>query len=248
MSRMLIAATLAFAACAERHVGSPDGADDGPKPIDDLSGLPGTPCGSPLMVTVTMADGVTTFCIDRFEARLDSGARGAFHQGTDDTDTDVDGSTNAVAEVALDALPTSDVSWYQAKSACANAGKRLCSTAEWERACRGPEGFAYPYGNINDEIACVGFFAYPEHEPEHTGSRDTCGSAFGAYDMSGNLEEWTLDAVPRQPGLATLDDRAVRGGSYRSNASALACAGPEFHEAPGTHDTDRGFRCCADTP
>ncbi|MEE8410443.1 MAG: SUMF1/EgtB/PvdO family nonheme iron enzyme, partial [Myxococcota bacterium] len=158
----------------------------------------------------------------------------------------------AVAGVALGVPPTAGISWYQARAACENAGKRLCTLAEWERACRGMQSLIYPYGDTIDQAACNGFFAYTESyemgEPESTGSFDTCGSPWGAYDMSGNLEEWTLDAWPRLPGTTPLNDRAVRGGSFKSNSRALACIGQEFHEPPGSVDIDRGFRCCSDGP
>jgi hypothetical protein len=248
VNRLTSLALLTLAACGERHAETSTQAEEPSRRIEDLEGLPGVECGSPLMVVVTRAD-TTTFCIDRFEARLGSGEVGTFHQGgDDDLLVTTNGSTTAASQVALGVTPRADVSWYQSVSACANAGKRLCTTAEWERACRGDEGFAYPYGDNVDHDACVGFFSFPEQVPAMTGSLSSCGTSFGVYDMSGNVEEWTFDAVERLRGSGELDDRAVRGGGFRSNYAALACAGPEFHEPPGSHDTDRGFRCCADGP
>ncbi|MEM6733715.1 MAG: SUMF1/EgtB/PvdO family nonheme iron enzyme, partial [Myxococcota bacterium] len=81
---------------------------------------------------------------------------------------------------------------------------------------------------------------------EPTGSLNTCGSAEGVFDMSGNLAEWTSTPVAREPGSDVLNDRAVRGGSFRSNFSALRCVGEEFRAAPGTLADDIGFRCCAE--
>ncbi|MCH8150146.1 MAG: SUMF1/EgtB/PvdO family nonheme iron enzyme, partial [Planctomycetes bacterium] len=69
---------------------------------------------------------------------------------------------------------------------------------------------------------------------------------YGLFDMSGNVEEWVETPVPRSPGESALRDRAVRGGSFRSNRTGLACFGDEFHEAPDSIDSDRGFRCCTD--
>ena len=45
-----------------------------------------------------------------------------------------------------------------------------------------------------------------------------------------------------------LGAQAMAGGSFKSNSQALACIGEEFHEAPGSADVDRGFRCCSDGP
>ena len=42
--------------------------------------------------------------------------------------------------------PTHSVTWEEAKSMCEAVGKRLCSSAEWELACRGTEGRMYSYG------------------------------------------------------------------------------------------------------
>ncbi len=247
MSRSLLIVACLLCACGERrHRDAPPE----PENVTTLEGLPGTPCGSPLMVVVSYADSTQgTFCIDRFEASLDGGTLGNAHQaGGDDLSDSTDGSTKAAATVNLAIKPAASVSWYQAKAACKNAGKRLCTIEEWERACRGPAGLVYPYGDDMDEKACQGFFAFPEERPEVTGSLKSCGSAFGVYDMSGNVEEWTASAAERVPGSLVFNDRAVRGGSFKSNVSALACVGPEFHEAPGSADVDRGFRCCSDGP
>lgn len=231
-------------ACAERFEPKDD---DVPTGITSVDGLPGTPCESGAMVLVTGAAG-EQFCIDRFEASIDSGALGNAMQGTSDVDLSLDGSTHAEARLNLGALPRTGLSWYQAKAACENAGKRLCTLAEWERACRGPESWLYPYGDDVQDTTCNGFFSYYPAKPAVTGAMRECGSAYGAYDMSGNLEEWTATAVARIPGATTLDDRAIRGGGFRANSRALSCVGDEFHAAPGTSADDRGFRCCAAAP
>lgn len=246
----VVASTVA--SCTPRHAVTPPTPPPSGR-IDTLDGLPGERCFSALMVVVTRADG-TRFCIDRFEASLDAGSVGHLHQapggdGTtgDDADTRTDDSTLAHAEVALAAAPAAGVSWYQAKAACANSRKRLCTVDEWELACRGAEGFLYPYGDDHLEQACNGFFAYTGLTPAPTGSFASCGGAFGAYDLSGNLEEWTDTSAERVNGSGALLDRAVRGGSYSSNAPALACGGPEYHAPPAQIAADRGFRCCTDT-
>jgi uncharacterized repeat protein (TIGR01451 family) len=243
---------IASSSCATRHEVTPPGQPPSGH-IDSLDGLPGERCFSPLMVVVTRADG-TRFCIDRFEASVDAGALGHVHQagsdGTtgDDATTTTDGSTLAHAQLALATMPAAGVSWYQAKAACANARKRLCTVEEWELACRGPGGVMFPYGNDYLDKACNGFFAYTGLTPAATGSFASCGSAFGAYDLSGNLEEWTDTSTERIPGSGILLDRAVRGGSYASNAQALVCGGPEYHSPPAQVAADRGFRCCSEAP
>lgn len=218
-------------------------------PITPGESLPGEPCNTAGMVRVEGFEAAPAFCIDRYEASLDGGALGNAHQSSgDDAATALDGSTQARARVALGVPPSTNISWYQAKAACTNAGKRLCTLAEWERACRGPDANLYPYGDTVDHEACNGFFQPFKQEPANTGAFRDCGSAYGAFDMSGNVEEWTATAVEATPGSGVPDARALRGGSFRSNSKALACVGPEFHAAPGSTAADRGFRCCRNLP
>lgn len=52
------------------------------------------------------------------------------------------------------ATPVVMKSWYEAKAACAGAGKRLCTDGEWTLACEGAERRPYPYGYKRDATAC----------------------------------------------------------------------------------------------
>ncbi|MEL6546674.1 MAG: SUMF1/EgtB/PvdO family nonheme iron enzyme, partial [Myxococcota bacterium] len=217
--------------------------DGPPSTVVDLDNAPGDLCAQDLMVAITLSGG-RIFCIDRFESAIDGAVLGNAAQGTSDEDRSLDGSTSATARVALQVEPRADVSWYQARAACENAGKRLCTTEEWERACRGPNEQTYPYGDSVDDDACNGFFKSAGDGVLLTGSLDSCGTAEGVYDLSGNLSEWTDDSVERVPGDTILSDRAVRGGSFQSNFAALRCFGAEFHEPPGTLSREVGFRCC----
>lgn len=201
----------------------------------------------PGMVVIPSIRGQAPFCIDAYEARVISGALGA-----EDQPPGGDGSTTGLAVSQRFALPTAGVSWHQAAAACRNAGKRLCSAAEWQTACGGDGDRSYPYGDIFEPGRCNGFGASRRDRVE-TGAMivasvgedgtpvaDGCVSQHGVYDLSGNLWEWNAD-----PFFADTQ-RGLAGGSYRSNATGLTCLTEDRAAAPDDADVTHGFRCCAD--
>lgn len=52
-----------------------------------------------------------------------------------------------------DLLPINNITKTNAESFCRWKGGRLCSEAEWERACRGADGFSFPWGN--EDYGCL---------------------------------------------------------------------------------------------
>jgi len=95
--------------------------------------------------------------------------------------------TTAVGRSARNATPKASVTWFQFQQMCANAGKRLCTNAEWQLAVTGtpdPLGDGGPTGcNVNGNGGA----------PALTRSHSACVSRFGAYDMIGNMWEWVAD-------------------------------------------------------
>ncbi|MDY0001933.1 MAG: MopE-related protein [Polyangia bacterium] len=146
-------------------------------------------------------------------------------------------------------LPWSSVTYGEAASVCAAAGKRLCSAAEWQAACEGASLLAYPYGDTYEGASCNGVDhdGIPGGDDDDlllpTGSLGQCLSSDGAYDLSGNLREWTAHQTGTTPGGEPI--YVVRGGEYQTPAPGLTCAFT-LSQAVGTVVLPSvGFRCCS---
>jgi hypothetical protein len=81
--------------------------------------------------------------------------------------------------------PSACITWFQADQACLLSGKRLPTNLEWQGAAAGtPDP-----GTDNLTTDC----AVKSPGPVNTGSRSSCKSAWGVFDMVGNVEEWVAD-------------------------------------------------------
>ncbi|WP_437897086.1 hypothetical protein [Sorangium sp. So ce124] len=170
----------------------------------------------------------------------------------------------ALARSRSGVRPSGYVTGLVAESACAAAGKRLCSVEEFVTACRGEDDTLYPYGDTFEEGACNVYRpAHPAallhgnasighldprlnrvrsaREPllRETGGSPRCRSRWGSdavYDLVGNLDEWVSE-----PG------GAFAGGFYsrstRAGCEALVTVHPRSYL-----DYSTGVRCCQDGP
>jgi sulfatase modifying factor 1 len=149
--------------------------------------------------------------------------------------------------------PKLQVSWYQAKETCESLGKRLCSDIEWTQACRGPRNLPYPYGYKRDSTVCR--IDLPWQDPNtHTfeqldktvpaGSMINCVSEYGAYDMTGNGDEWAVSdsskSYSEAPYISILKGGHPHGVRNR-------CTPNTDGHGPTFTFYDTGFRCCKDT-
>jgi serine/threonine protein kinase/formylglycine-generating enzyme required for sulfatase activity len=135
--------------------------------------------------------------------------------------------------------PLVNLSWLEAKQACEKEQKRLCTEAEWEKACKGAGNARFPYGNDFDPNLCnTEDAADMDRALAPSGSFPQCRSSHGVMDLSGNVAEWTAT-----PAATDIQAMIQKGGNFTREATAVRCsarkAGVPTERAPNV-----GLRCC----
>jgi serine/threonine protein kinase len=131
------------------------------------------------------------------------------------------------------AMPMFGTPYADAKELCRQAGKRLCTADEWERACKGPRSTIFSYGDTFDEDFCgLGL-----GDPYASGTKEYCKSEWGVFDLSGNFREWTSSLRRNRP----LVKGGLKGAPDRGTRCAMGA-----DESMGFTDKSISFRCCRD--
>lgn len=132
-------------------------------------------------------------------------------------------------------MPQGGITYVQAKTYCEQSDKRLCSQEEWEEACQGWEGYRWPYGDVYAPNKCVdagGNTIEGESGAQPSGHAQGCTSSIGAYDMSGNLWEWT-------------EEKVLKGGGWNLSAGLGQCRA-QAQARESFQAGEVGTRCCHD--
>lgn len=121
-------------------------------------------------------------------------------------------------------FPVVNVSWDDANAFCQWMSEkykknfRLPTQAEWELAASGLQDFKYPWGNDwNDEAV----------EPKKTDKANPVKSfpinksPFGAYDMLGNVWEWTSEEISRKE----MESEKAKQGTTKNEKVYLVLGG-----------------------
>jgi formylglycine-generating enzyme required for sulfatase activity len=139
-----------------------------------------------------------------------------------------------------DSLPRVNVSWAEAKTACEQAGKRLCTEEEWEKACKGPKHQRFPYGDTFNAATCNTEDGFGDDRPlAPSGKFARCRSGYGVADLSGNAAEWTGTSYAKASA-----DKTQKGGAFDRSDYAARCSARK-NGTPTDRAPTVGFRCCS---
>ena len=174
------------------------------------------------------------FCMDRYEAPNVAGAK----------------------PLAMQTAPDG-AAW------CATKGTRLCSEAEWVRACNGTKMSPYPYGasyvrgKCTDDKTWIApnwttLGTWPSaaakteadrlYQADPSGARAGCVSEEGVIDLTGNVAEWVTRSFPNVNNYDHVMKGCYWAGCYGGSPPSCGFVNPAH---PGTFRTyEGGFRCC----
>jgi formylglycine-generating enzyme required for sulfatase activity len=170
--------------------------------------------------------------------------------------------------------PINCIDWEMASHYCKFRKKRLPTEAEWEFATRGRDGRMYPWGDgmpdatrlnacgsecqawadkagvsiMSDKALKDGF---PTTAPVKSFAAGR--SPYGAFDLAGNVWEWTATWYAphsKEPktdpaGAASGEKRVIRGGGWNGGDANWSRPSFRFAQMPTARSPAIGFRCAS---
>lgn len=149
---------------------------------------------------------------------------------------------------ALAGAPVVGVTWGMAQGFAAWLGARLPTEREWEYAARGPDGWAYPWGEHFDAARVV-YKHNSGGRPWPVEWQPGGASWVGALHLAGNVWEWTASVYAPYPYPADGSREAVtgapvlRGGSWASDQRDTRAAFRVKAVSDDWFISVDGFRC-----
>jgi hypothetical protein len=160
--------------------------------------------------------------------------------------------TTYIVEEGFGNHPVIYVDWYTATTFAEYYGLRLPTEHEWEKAARGNTGYNFPWGNgitgsyanyynsgdpWDNGTTPVGFYNGQNYEGFQTSDAP---SPYGAYDMAGNVEEWTSSWNPVED-----DGYFMKGGSWGEDSELQSWY--HTYYVPSLSSWSLGIRCAKTT-
>jgi len=143
----------------------------------------------------------------------------------------------------FDSHPVQGIAWETASAYCTSFGKRLCTSAEWEKAARGNERIKHTWGNQGCDSTKANYQYYLDNEcnlssteidslaqidgngalrgTRSIGSYQNA-SCWGIYDLSGNVSDWVSDWLKADRQYWTLPDSRMNPQGPSSGTMKVA--------------------------